>query len=382
MDMNKHRISRGSLATRRRDLIFKVPLAGGVMALSGDSPAAAAQKSRKVIDEFDPANIKLAHRVSIRATDDDLLFLKQIGLRYVRAEVPRGARVEELAPAHDRFKRAGISMISCAEYSHRSLNIGLAKPGADRDRDIETCRAVIRELGRLGVSILVLDWHPANVYTTAMVESGRGYRTREFSVSDFRKVEKQRFEREYSAEEIWAGFAYWLKAVLPVAEEANVKLAMHPDDPPILKSMNGIGRIFTNSESYRRAEKLAGNSRCWGVRLCVGTWAEGGEQMGQDVFQMIRDYGGRGKILEVDLRNVSSPLPRFHETFLDDGYMNLYQVVKALREVRYNGPMVPDHVPSLVGDPTGKDRGMGRAGLAYCIAYMRALLRAANEEVG
>jgi mannonate dehydratase len=63
---------------------------------------------------------------------------------------------------------------------------------------------------------------------------------------------------------------------------------------------------------------------------------------------------------------------------MDEGYLNLYRVMKALRQVRYNGPMVPDHVPGLEGDPSGP----GRAGLAYCIAYMRALLRAANEEVG
>ena len=331
-----------------------------------------------MIDEFDPANIKLAHRVSIRATDEDLLFLKQIGLRYFRAEIPLDAKLEELAPAKDRFARAGLSMISCAHYAHRSLNIGLARAGADRERDIETCRAVVRELGRLGVSILVLDWHPANIYTSGQVETARGYKAREFSVTDFQsKMEKQRFEREYTADEIWEGFVYWLKAVLPVAEEANVKLAMHPDDPPVLKKMNGIGRIFTDAECYRRAEQVAGNSRHWGVRLCVGTWAEGGDQMGKNVFEMIRDYGGRGKIFDVDFRNVSSPLPRFNETLLDDGYLNMYQVMKALRQVRYSGPMVPDHVPGLVGD-----QGVGRAGLAYCIAYMRALLRAANEEVG
>ena len=154
----------------RRELL-KLPLAAGALTLAAqaDAPAQAqsAGKQRKTIDEFDPANIKLAHRVSIRATDDDLLFLKQIGLRYFRAEIPLDAKLEELAPAKDRFARAGLSMISCAHYAHRSLNIGLARPGADREKDIETCQAVVRELGRLGVSILVLDWHPANVYTSA-----------------------------------------------------------------------------------------------------------------------------------------------------------------------------------------------------------------------
>ena len=99
--------------------------------------------------------------------------------------------------------------------------------------------------------------------------------------------------------------------------------------------------------------------------------------MGKDVFEMIRDFGGRGKIFEVHFRNVSSPLPRFEETFPDDGYMDMYKVMKTLREVRFDGAVEPDHVPQLVGDT-----GFRRAGTAYIIAYMRALLRRANEEVG
>ncbi len=86
---------------------------------------------------------------------------------------------------------------------------------------------------------------------------------------------------------------------------------------------------------------------------------------------------GRGRLLAVHFRNVSSPLPRFHETFPDDGYLDMYQVMKALREVRFNGTIVPDHIPLLAGD-----KGIRPAGTAYLIAYMRALLRRANEEVG
>ena len=99
--------------------------------------------------------------------------------------------------------------------------------------------------------------------------------------------------------------------------------------------------------------------------------------MGKDVFEMIRDFGGRGKIFEVHFRNVTGPLPRFVETFPDDGYLDMYQVMKALRQVRFSGAAEPDHVPRLAGDSA-----MLRAGTAYCIAYMRALLRRANEEVG
>jgi len=99
--------------------------------------------------------------------------------------------------------------------------------------------------------------------------------------------------------------------------------------------------------------------------------------MGKNVFEMIRDFGGRGKIAEVHFRNVTGPLPHFVETFPDDGYMDMYQVMKALRQVKFSGAAEPDHVPKLAGDS-----GLLRAGTAYCISYMRALLRRANEEVG
>jgi mannonate dehydratase len=356
----------------RRDLL-KLPAAA---ALLGQATAQSAESTRKPIDEFDPANIKISHRVSIRVTDDDLLFLKQIGLRYFRAEIPLDASLDEITKARDRFARFGLSMYHCAHYAHQSPDILLGIPGPKRDRDIDVCRTVIRHLGRLGVSVAVLDWLPANTFTTAMVEH-RGYQTREFDLAAFRsKVEKRRFERDYSEEEIWNAFVYYLKAVLPVAEEANVKLAMHPSDPPVIEKMNGVGRIFRNYGGYRRAEELAGNSKHWGVRLCVGTWSEGGDQMGKSTLEMINDFGRRGKIFDIDFRNVTSPLPVFQETLPDEGYVNMYQVMKALREVRYAGPMVPDHVPALAGDT-----GLNRAGTAYCISYMRSLLRRANEEV-
>ena len=93
--------------------------------------------------------------------------------------------------------------------------------------------------------------------------------------------------------------------------------------------------------------------------------------------QQIQDFGRRGKLIEVHFRNVTSPLPHFVETFPDDGYMDMYQVMKALREVLFTGAAEPDHVPELIGES-----GMRRAGTAYIIAYMRSLLRRANEEVG
>jgi mannonate dehydratase len=345
-------------------------------ALAATGTPLLAQQPVKNIEEGDPRNAKLCHRLDAKSvSDDDLRFLQQIGLKWVRLEFGEGEiTLDTLRAQQRRFAQFGMRIYSGVHYAYRSRRVQLGEPG--RDQDIETYRRFLRDLGTLEIPVASYDFHPANTYTTRMVER-RGYTAREFDIDDFRnRVEKRQFDREYSADEIWANYTYFVKAVLPVAEEARVKLALHPDDPPVAK-MNGVAKLFTHYDGYRRAEEIAGKSPNWGLTFCVGTWSEGGDRMGKDVFEMIRDFGGREKIFEVHFRNVTGPLPRFVETFPDDGYMDMYQVMKALRQVRFNGGVEPDHVPRLAGDS-----GLLRAGTAYCIASMRGMLRRANEEVG
>ncbi len=352
----------------RRDFL-QLPLAALPAALAAQAP-------RRIPAEDDPGNIKLAHRVLVRSvTDEELLFYKQIGMGWAHAEFGgQPAPLEFIRATQERFSRFGVRIYVGVHDSYRSQRLQLGQPG--RDQDIETFQQFLRDCGRLRIPVAKIDWHPANTYTTRMIESVRGYRTREFDLADFRsRVEKRAFDREYSADDIWASFTYFLKAVLPVAKEANVRLALHPDDPPVDR-MNGVAKIFTHYNGIRQADEIAGRSPFFGLTFCVGTWSEGGRQMGKDVFEMIDDFGGRGKIFTIHFRNVTSTMPHFSETFPDEGYQDMYQVMKALRRVRFAGSMVPDHIPALAGDASR------RAGLAYCIAYMRALLRRANEEVG
>ncbi|HUS04768.1 MAG TPA: mannonate dehydratase [Bryobacteraceae bacterium] len=339
------------------------------------SPAAAFAGPVTVAED-DAKNVKLCHRLNARQiTDDDLLFLKQIGLRWVRLEFgEQNTSFEDLRAAQARFARFDIRIFSGVHYAYRTLNVQLGRPG--RDRDIESYQQFLRDLGKLGIPVASYDFHPGNTYTTSEILR-RGYKTRVFDLADFRnRVEKRMFDREYSADEMWANYTHFVNAVLPVAEEAGVKLALHPDDPPVAK-MNGVAKLFTNYAGYQRAEQIAGGSKNWGLTFCVGTWSEGGGAMGKNIWEMIGDFGGRGKIFEVHFRNVSSPLPRFEETFPDDGYVDMYKVMKALRQVKFNGAAEPDHVPQLAGDS-----GLRRSGTAYIIANMRAMLRRANEEVG
>ncbi len=346
----------------RRDFL-KLPLAAGLLSAAGR------------LDESDPAGTKIATLINVlKSSDDDLLFLKQLGLRWIHADFGGETSYEVIKAQQDRLARYGIKIHCAFTAVYRSTRLQLGQPG--RDEDIEKFQGFIRNVGRAGIFSSKIDFHPGNTYTSQMIETPRGYQAREFSVDDFqKKIEKPRFERTYSAEDIWTNYTYFIKAVLPVAEKANVRLALHPDDPPI-PMMNGVAKVFMHYDGYKRGDQIAGGSKHWGLTFCVGTWSEGGDKLGKDVFGMIDDFGARGKIFAVHFRNVSSPLPRFNETLPDDGYLDMYKVMKALRKVRCTASLIPDHYPGLTGDTNR------RIAEAYSIAYMRALLQRAVEEVG
>ena len=374
MKLRKSKQSSGSGDPGRRDFL-KLPLAAAAAQAISTGPFVARGATR--IDEYDPQNTKIATVVNARADDDQFLFLQQIGVRWVHVQFPLDADFELIKNTSDRLARYGIKIHQGICGLYQSTKIQLGQPG--RDEDIEKFQTFIKSLGRLGVYCTKIDFHPGNTYTTNEITTERGYKVREYDVNDFRKeVEKQKYERVYTADDMWANYTYFIKAVLPVAEKADVRLALHPDDPPTAASamMNGVAKMFVDYNGYKRADEVAGHSPYWGLTFCMGTWSEGGTQMGKDVFGMIDDFGARGKIFAVHFRNVSSPLPRFHETFQDDGYMDLYQVMKAFRKVKCTASLIPDHYPQLVNDQGH------RIADTYSITYMRVLLRRANEEVG
>jgi mannonate dehydratase len=179
-------------------------------------------------------------------------------------------------------------------------------------------------------------------------------------------------ERVYTEEEIWENFAHFIRELLPVAEEAHVRLALHPNDPPA-SALGGISCLVHSFEDYEHAFAIA-DSPYLGMEFCTGCWLEGGEAFG-DLLEAIGHFHRRGKILIVHFRNVSSPLPHFVEAFLKNGYMDMYRVMKAFCEIGYDGTMIFDHTPVFA---PGFARG---GGTAYAIGYMRALIERAEAEL-
>lgn len=180
-------------------------------------------------------------------------------------------------------------------------------------------------------------------------------------------------DREYNENEIWTNFKYFLDKVLPVCEESNVEIALNPNDPPA-KSLAGVHSLIYNTECYRKAFAMSGSSLYLGMKLCVGCWLEAGESFG-NLMDDIEEFTKEDKILSVNFRNVSSPMPYFEETLAEDGYGDMYGIMKQLVSCEYEGVISVDHA-FRSSDAVGGYL----ADLGCSTTYMKGLLHAAIAE--
>jgi mannonate dehydratase len=327
--------------------------------------------------------IKLCAQSSAKPSDEDLLLLNQLGANYVSvASTPDLRTAEGFLQIKKRYAEAGITVWNIGNMSvHNMSEVTLNLPG--RDQKIEEYKQYLRNLGKAGIRYTTYA-HMGNGIWSSGRATIRGASAREFDMASPHKQgvwngqtfhEPLSHGREFSTEEIWENYTYFIKQVAPVAEENGVRIGIHPDDPPA-PVLAGVPRcIFANFDGYRRAMEIA-NSPNVGICLCCGTWLEGGKQLtGKDPEEMIR-YFGANKIWKIHFRNVSAPLPHFVETFMDNGYYDMYKIMKALRDVNFDGIVILDHTPQLAGKPEAS----ASAELAYGFAYMKALYNRANAE--
>jgi mannonate dehydratase len=326
-----------------------------------------------------PPGIKISVQLPADPSDDDLQFVQQLGVDYVTIWLHAdGATYENFMRLRGRVEAKGLKVWNIGNMNvHNMGEVTLNLPG--REQKIEEYKTYIRTLGKSGIYYSTLGYVPNGIWSSAFETTRGGARARAFDLSDdpAGHWDQQTWHlplshgRVFTEQEMWDNYTYFIKAVVPVAEEAGVRIGIHPDDPPV-PVLAGVPRcVFGNFDGFVRAFEIA-NSPNIGMCLCCGTWLEGGKNMRRNLLETIQYFGSRGKIFKIHFRNVNAPLPHFVETFVDDGYMDMYKVMRALREVNFNGAMIPDHIPGMIGD---------RAGTAYTIAYMKAYRQRANEEV-
>jgi mannonate dehydratase len=321
--------------------------------------------------------IKVAYQAPPEPTEEDLNFIKQMGVEWVVLWTnAKKSSYEYYASRRKLYESNGIRVYGFGNadvHNQDAIVLNLE----NRNAKVEQYKQHLRDLGKAGIPYTTYAHMANGIWSTERETTRGGASARGFDLDKAtaghwagREYAGQfSHGRRYTQEEIWDNFTSFVREVAPVAEEAGVRIGIHPDDPPV-PELAGVPRcVFSNYDGYMRALEIA-NSPNVGMCLCVGCWLEGGPLMGKDVVTTIQDFGKAHKLFKVHFRNVNQPLPHFVETFIDDGYMDMTKVMGALREVDFDGVVIADHIPMMGNDP--------RIGSAYSIAYIKALVNQAN----
>lgn len=245
-------------------------------------------------------------------------------------------------------------------------------PGGEAE--IDTVCTLIENMGRLGIGVWCYEWMADFnwVRTNTAVVSRGGSLVSGFDESLLADAPPTEFG-PLAEDTLWVTLEHFLERVVPVAERAGVKLAMHPDDPP-LSPLRGVGRIMTSLENYDRLLSLV-PSPVNGITLCQGNFG----LMTEDLPAAIRHFGGQKKVFFVHMRDVRGDRRCFTETWHDDGPTDLLVCLEAYREVGFDGVLRPDHVPTVEGDSNERP-GYSAYGRLFALGYLKGLREAAYRE--
>lgn len=342
------------------------------------------------------------------ATDEVLTLAAQLGIHDIIISGGPGAdnvpgSLEKLAkPRTDyqdwvairqRLEKFGLRLAGVeGGFAHLPKYHDVVFGGPKRDQLIAGLIAEIRDMGRAGVPIYGYHWMPGLVWRTQPAKLRGGAEATAFDYDAVKRATDREScaalrqelhwglmtcealpaagEPKPTEEEMWRNLEYWIRNVTPAAEQAGIRLGIHPDDPPVAE-LAGVPRLLRNHAAYRRLIEIY-PSPSNGIEFCQGTFSE----MRDDIYEAIRYFGSRNKILYVHFRNVSSPVPKFREEFINTGYVDMVKAMRTYREAGYQGVFIDDHVPNVEGDSSFPGNLGGFRSRVFAAGYIQALLDA------
>jgi mannonate dehydratase len=240
--------------------------------------------------------------------------------------------------------------------------------GPKRDAQIENMIATIRNVARAGIPIYTYSWKYPRIYRTPHVVTRGGARVTAWD-SELAKDWPDILEENVSEEQAWANLEYWIKAITPVAEEEGIRLGMHPADPPI-PTICGFPQLMRSFDAYKRLIEIV-DSPSNAILLCQGSFSEMEDAADGGIYEMIDYFTSREKVLYVHFRNVSGTVPKFHEEFINTGYVDMYRAMRIYNDNGFEGFFMDDHVPITAGDNAG-----GYRAKAFASGYIQAQIEA------
>lgn len=253
--------------------------------------------------------------------------------------------------------------------------------GPEKDRQMEDLKRTIQNIGRAGIPIMGYNFSIAGVAGRLSRPLARGGAEvpgmdgadAPLITTPLKKgmVWNMIYDQDapdedlptISHDELWERLAWFLERIIPVAEESGVHMALHPDDPP-LPVVRNQPRLVYQHDMYQRLLEVNSSAHN-GLEFCVGTLAEMTEG---DIYECVDTYTGMGVVKYIHLRNVCGQVPHYHETFIDEGDLDVERVFEILHKNQYDGLVIPDHAPQMVCDAPW------HAGMAFAMGYLKAML--------
>jgi len=303
--------------------------------------------------------------------------VKQLGVDHVLMGGPPIPWAEgQIRSIMDRLKSGGLTLGNMMIVGFPNAIYG--RPG--RDEEIEKVQESIRAAGQAGLPVVEYNFYAHRLVEGYYEEVGRaGAGLTAFDYDRVKDLPPLPAEGVHSVEEMWSNITYFLKAVVPVADESSVRLALHPNDPPPPLS-RGSGQIMGNLDGWKRLIDIV-PSKSNGITFDCGVTKE----IGEDPVEVCRYFGTRDRINHVHFRNVRVRVPRekYTEVFLDEGEIDMFAVMKELVRQKYPRLVYPEHPRGLDADrqqpdfKPGYPGGGSYVGFAYNVGYARAMLQAA-----
>jgi mannonate dehydratase len=336
--------------------------------------------------------MKIGERLALGSslTDDNMVFLKQLGVDLLSAALetgrePRGDypisqlrkaayyEVEDLLALRKWAESHGLELsgINVAMYP-RWEKILLGLPG--RDEQIENWNKSLRNMGKAGIPMLQYNsminaGSEKPLWRNWAEKTGRGGTLIfKFDYDAAKKAPLTNYG-ELSEKAMWDNLLYFLEAVIPVAQQAGVMMCMHPNDPPVVK-LAGIPRVIHNVEAYDRVFKtVPDKANC--VTFCLSTFGQ--LLNNEDVYKAIKHFGKENRIGCVHFSGVKGTLEISEEAFPDESRVDNVRAIRVLKEAGFNGLIEVDHAPHPIGDTD-----YGHMSHAFQIGYLKGILQSAD----
>jgi mannonate dehydratase len=290
--------------------------------------------------------------------------------------------VDSLTRLRQHVESFGITLaavplpMSPREISSAEMPDLLLDKSPERDQAIEKICQMIRNTGAAGIPLVKYNLSFLGEIRTKPVTGRGGAKFTAFDYAELDPHAPATRAGPINAEVYWERIHYFLKRVVPVAEEAKVRLALHPQDPgmPPGRTYRGVETVLGNVEGLKRFVETI-SSPYHGLNFCQGTVSEMLDKPGEEIYDVIRWFGVRGKIFNVHFRNIRGGRGRFQEAFPDDGDVDMPRALRAYQEIGFEGMIMPDHAPQVVGDERGQKA------FAFCFGYIQALLQQLRAEM-